>query len=141
QRMWFINRFDPSSPAYNIPFALTLTGRLDVDALRAALADVITRHESMRTVFPADENGDAVQEILDPAILATDTSWWSRPTDIAAARDLARQPFDVTRDLPIRTALVATGDDDHLLVVIIHHIAADGESLAPLLRDIVTAYT
>ncbi|MCX6468631.1 MAG: amino acid adenylation domain-containing protein [Corynebacteriales bacterium] len=135
QRMWFINVFDPTSPAYNIPFALRLHGDLDVHALRAAVHDVIARHETLRTVFPADAGGVAYQQILDPNDITDDLVW--RTEGVA---DLPSEPFDVTRETPIRAGVVATGAGEHLLVVVAHHIASDGESITPLVTDLLTAY-
>ncbi|WP_341261954.1 condensation domain-containing protein [Gordonia rubripertincta] len=134
QRMWFINQFDPASPAYNIPFAMRLRGRLDTVALRAALADVITRHEVLRTRYPQDLDGRPWQDISSADEVTVD-HWW-RDDDVAA---LTSAGFDVTRDLPIRAGMV-TESDDHLLVVVLHHIAADGESLRPLVDDLLHAY-
>ncbi|WP_407043669.1 condensation domain-containing protein, partial [Gordonia amicalis] len=134
QRMWFINQFDPSSPAYNIPFAMRLHGRLDTVALRAALADVISRHEVLRTRYPQDLDGRPWQDIV-PADEVTVDQWW-RDGDIET---LTTAGFDVTRDLPIRAGLVAASGD-HVLVVVLHHIAADGESLRPLVDDLLQAY-
>ncbi|GAA10773.1 condensation domain-containing protein, partial [Gordonia alkanivorans] len=134
QRMWFINQFDPASPAYNIPFAMRLRGRLDTVALRAALADVITRHEVLRTRYPQDLDGRPWQDIASADEVTVD-QWWC-DEDVET---LASTGFDVTRDLPIRAGIVAESDD-HLLVVVLHHIAADGESLRPLVDDLLHAY-
>ncbi|GAA3697904.1 hypothetical protein GCM10022238_12320 [Gordonia hankookensis] len=138
QRMWFINQFDSGSPAYNIPVAMRLEGPLDGDALRAALVDVMTRHEVLRTVYP-QVAGDPVQRILAPADAADRLDWESAHTE----RELfaaAAVGFDVTVDLPIRARLLATVPADHTLLLVAHHISADGESMGPLVRDLVLAY-
>ncbi|WP_312035829.1 condensation domain-containing protein, partial [Gordonia paraffinivorans] len=136
ERMWFINQFDPSSPAYNIPFALRLSGRVDVVALRTALADVIVRHEVLRTRYPQDLEGRPWQDVLDVEELGVGQWWYD-----ADVENLPNTAFDVTRDLPIRAGVVMLGSTgDHLLVVVLHHIAADGESLRPLVADLLTAY-
>ncbi|MCX6467693.1 MAG: non-ribosomal peptide synthase/polyketide synthase, partial [Corynebacteriales bacterium] len=138
QRMWFINRFDPTSPAYNIAFALRLRGDLDTAALRAAVRDVIGRHETLRTTYAQDADGTAHQVIGDPGSI-DDDRWWC-DADVAA---LPTRPFDLAVEVPIRVGLVPTGtasSDGHLLYVVIHHIASDGESIAPLVADLVTAY-
>ncbi|WP_238423674.1 condensation domain-containing protein, partial [Gordonia sp. 'Campus'] len=136
QRMWFINQFDPASPAYNIPFALRLRGRLDRVALRASLADVIDRHEVLRTRYPQSLDGSPWQQVL-PADEVPMDLWWRDHS----VETLATTPFDVTRDLPIRAG-ITDGDtpDDQILVVVLHHIAADGESLAPLVDDLLHSY-
>ncbi|MFE0752273.1 condensation domain-containing protein, partial [Gordonia sp. NPDC058843] len=140
QRMWFINQFDPTSSAYNIPFALRLQGRLDVVALRAALADVIERHEVLRTRYPQSSDGRPWQDVM-PAAEVTVDQWWRS----GGVGTLSAEPFDVTRDLPIRAGLFFPGPgeghpDEHVLVVVVHHIAADGESLVPLVDDLLQAY-
>ncbi|MGV9743694.1 amino acid adenylation domain-containing protein [Rhodococcus zopfii] len=140
QRMWLINRFDPESPVYNIPVAVRLTGRLDSAALAAAVADVVARHESLRTVFPAADTGPH-QVVLDDAPL----DLGPRPVVAGAVRDemltVLSRGFDVTVEPPIRGALLRISDVEHVLVVVVHHIAADGASTVPLARDILLAYT
>ncbi|MGW0026967.1 non-ribosomal peptide synthase/polyketide synthase [Rhodococcus sp. NPDC003383] len=140
QRLWFVNQLDTASAAYNIPMAIRLTGRLDVEALSAAVRDVVTRHEALRTVFPATADGP-VQRVLSP-----DTVPALDPVPVPADRlddalaACAATGFDVATDLPLRVTLFELGDDEHVLAVIAHHIAADGASLAPLARDVMTAY-
>ncbi|MFZ2530050.1 MAG: amino acid adenylation domain-containing protein [Rhodococcus sp. (in: high G+C Gram-positive bacteria)] len=142
QRMWLINRFDPDSPVYNIPVAVRLTGRLDIEALSAAVADVVARHESLRTVFPATDTGPH-QVVLDAAFC--DLAVTPRRVTTGSVRDemlaVLSRGFDVTTEPPIRGALLRISDDEHVLVVVVHHIAADGASTVPLARDILVAYT
>ncbi|OJF14443.1 condensation domain-containing protein [Couchioplanes caeruleus] len=118
-----------------MPYALRLTGPLDVPALRAAPADLLERHESLRTVF-AERDGVPHQVVLDRATVAIE-----RPAGDPAAwtAEAAHRPFDLSRDLPLRTHL-QTGPDGHLLLLVLHHIAADGWSVGPLLRDLSAAY-
>ncbi|WP_137874239.1 non-ribosomal peptide synthetase, partial [Rhodococcus sp. Q] len=146
QRMWFLNQFDTTSPAYNIPLAVRLTGDLDVPALRAAVTDVVDRHESLRTLFPVVD-GAPTQRIVDTADALTefveDTVAAEDVTDRIAA--FAATGFDVSAAVPVRAALytlTGTGhtDAEHVLVVVVHHISADGFSLATLARDVMTAY-
>ncbi|MCP2295731.1 amino acid adenylation domain-containing protein [Nocardia amikacinitolerans] len=143
QRMWVINRIDPESPAYNLPFAIRLTGALDAAAMRAAVADVLERHEALRTRFPAADSGSPHQEILS----AADALPGGLPVHdgvanvMEAVSAMMASGFDVTAAPPLRIALFtdpAVGE--HLLVLVVHHIVADGSSLAPLARDLVTAY-
>ncbi|WP_067833413.1 non-ribosomal peptide synthetase [Nocardia lijiangensis] len=141
QRMWVLNQLDPASASYNIPFVLRLDGELDVPALSAAVEDVLARHESLRTRFPATGHGqDPYQEILSvrevlPEGLAVETV-----DDVsAAAAALVDAGFDVTQQVPVRIRLLADGMS-RLLVVVVHHICADGASVAPLSRDLMTAY-
>ncbi|MEE2061408.1 amino acid adenylation domain-containing protein [Rhodococcus artemisiae] len=141
QRMWIINQVDTASPAYNVPIALHVTGDLDLDVLRAAFADVVARHEPLRTRYPSSERGP-YQDVLD------DAAFDFTPVPVRgevgmreALRELATAGFDVSRDLPVRTALLQLGPADHVVVVVVHHIAADGASTLPLARDTMLAYT
>ncbi|WP_440127536.1 amino acid adenylation domain-containing protein [Rhodococcus sp. SJ-3] len=136
QRLWFVNRFDPASPGYNLPFAVQLDGDLDVDALAAALSDLVERHRTLRTVYPT-----ATEQVLLPAepVAADPIAIPADALDDAAA-EFAAAGFDLTVDRPIRTRLYRTAPGRHVLVVVLHHIAADGWSLTPLLRDIAVAY-
>ncbi|UUE26996.1 amino acid adenylation domain-containing protein [Rhodococcus qingshengii] len=142
QRMWLVNQMDPGSAAYNIPLALRLTGNLDVAALRQALHDVLVRHESLRTSYPSDIEGPvqkivAVDELLSP--LET-----IQVDDEAAAFnrvvELVTTGFDVAQEVPVRTGLLELGPADFIFVLVAHHIAADGESMGPLARDMMVAY-
>uniref|UniRef100_UPI0024588058 non-ribosomal peptide synthetase n=1 Tax=Nocardia cyriacigeorgica TaxID=135487 RepID=UPI0024588058 len=141
QRMWFLNQFDTASAANNIPFALRLTGALDLAALRAAIGDVLDRHESLRTVYPATDG--AGHQVILPAEqvlseLTVEPMSSSRLPEWLAERALAG--FDVAAEVPLRIAVAQLGPDDHVLAVVVHHIAADGASMAPLATDLVTAY-
>ncbi|MFD0000109.1 amino acid adenylation domain-containing protein [Nocardia sp. NPDC127526] len=141
QRLWFLNRYSPESSAYNIAFVLRIDGDPDVTALQAALADVVERHEVLRTVFPEDAHG-ARQEVLEtarclPVLEAVETDDVGARTTL---RSLARRGFDLTRDIPLRMTLLRTGNRRHQLGIVLHHIAADGWSLGPLTRDLAVAY-
>ncbi|WP_306359684.1 non-ribosomal peptide synthetase [Nocardia sp. CC227C] len=143
QRMWFVNRYDPTSPAYNIPLALRLSGDLDRTALRHALVDVLERHEALRTVYP-DSDGVGSQRVVTAAAVELDlTPIPVRAADIGAAVAAAvGTGFDVTASVPLRLRLFRVErSDEFVLVVVAHHIALDGYSMAPLVRDVVTAYT
>ncbi|MDM7491553.1 amino acid adenylation domain-containing protein, partial [Rhodococcus sp. CSLK01-03] len=141
QRMWFLNRFDPASAANNIPVALRVRGALDVDALRRALADVVGRHEVLRTVYP-EHDGIGSQLILPPEEARHPLDPVPTPPDeiAGAVARLAAAGFDVTSEVPLRVNLLRSADDEHVLVLVVHHIAADGASIAPFVRDLVTAY-
>ncbi|WP_327120821.1 amino acid adenylation domain-containing protein [Streptomyces sp. NBC_01341] len=148
QRLWFLNRMEGPGATYNIPFVLQLEGPLDTVALRGALADVVTRHESLRTVF-AEHEGIARQDILDatsartlvplvvePVPAGEDADLWADET----VRRLAATPFDLAGDAAVRARLLRLGTDRHVLAVVLHHVVADGWSLAPLSRDLGAAY-
>ncbi|WP_338714886.1 amino acid adenylation domain-containing protein [Streptomyces acidiscabies] len=139
QRLWFLHRLDGPNAAYNIPLALSLTGKLDAEALRLALADVVDRHESLRTVFAEDAEG-AHQIIRDDAEVPWHTEQVTEsdlPAHLAAA---ARHGFDLATEIPVRATLFQTAPDHHTLLLLVHHIAGDGESIDPLRRDFVQAY-
>ncbi|MDI9915348.1 non-ribosomal peptide synthetase, partial [Rhodococcus sp. IEGM 1379] len=142
QRMWFVNQFDTSSPAYNIPVALQLDGVLDPDALRAALGDVMERHESLRTVFPGSADGPR-QAIVDPTTVALDLS----STHVSDGKLRSTLDgffcigFDVSEELSLRVKLLRLAPERHVLAIVVHHIAADGVSMAPLARDLMFAYS
>ncbi|ROO88887.1 non-ribosomal peptide synthase protein (TIGR01720 family)/amino acid adenylation domain-containing protein [Actinocorallia herbida] len=141
QRLWFLGRFEGPSATFNMPVPLRLRGALDLAALRAALADVVGRHESLRTVFP-DASGTPRQLVLDtaaalPRVTVTETTEAGVPSALAA---VAGEGFDLSVEPPFRVALLRLGADDHLLVLVLHHIAGDGWSMAPLARDVVAAY-
>ncbi|MEU8389534.1 amino acid adenylation domain-containing protein [Micromonospora sp. NPDC048843] len=139
RRLWVLDQVDGASAAYHLPVALRLTGELDVPALEAALADLAERHESLRTVFGAD--GATPQQIVLPAV-APLLDRLSVTRDELADRlaRLARKPFDLVADLPIRCTLLALAPDEHVLLIVLHHVCADGWSFGPLARDLTTAY-
>ncbi|PXX66691.1 non-ribosomal peptide synthase protein (TIGR01720 family)/amino acid adenylation domain-containing protein [Nocardia tenerifensis] len=141
QRMWFLNQFDPASAANNIPFAIRLSGSLDVSALQAAIGDVIERHETLRTVYPAID-GTGYQVILPAAQAVPDLA--PKPlTEHELAdwlRGFALTGFDVAAQVPLRIALAELSPSEHVVVVVVHHIAADGASVAPFLRDLLGAF-
>ncbi|PZT83571.1 non-ribosomal peptide synthetase [Streptomyces sp. AC1-42W] len=141
QRLWFLNRFEGPSATYNVPLVVRLDGPLDTPALGQALADVVERHESLRTVFP-ETGGVPRQHILgaDRADLdPTPRDTAPDRLDEALAAEVAHT-FDVTTDLPVRARLLRLGAESHVLVLLVHHIAGDGWSLAPLARDLGDAY-
>ncbi|ROP35964.1 amino acid adenylation domain-containing protein [Saccharothrix texasensis] len=140
RRLWFVNRLDEENPSYAVPVSLRLRGEVDVPALRAALADVVARHEALRTVFP--EVGGTPHQQVRHGVTAPFTLLDRAPGDLdAVLRRLVSAPFDLTADLPLRTALIRLADDEHVLLLVLHHIAGDGWSMGPLLRDLADAYT
>ncbi|MFD5259247.1 amino acid adenylation domain-containing protein, partial [Streptomyces bobili] len=142
RRLWFLGQLEGPSPTYNIPMAMRLHGHVDISALQAALGDVAGRHESLRTVFHQAEDGQPYQHILSPA--DTQLAFIVTETDEAgleaALRAEAATGFDLARDIPVRARLFVLGPDEYVLMLVVHHIAADGWSMAPLARDLSTAY-
>ncbi|WNY34964.1 condensation domain-containing protein [Curtobacterium flaccumfaciens] len=141
RRLWFLNRLEPDSAAYNIPVVLRLDGPLSAEALRAAFVDVAMRHEPLRTIVPFVGDGP-VQQVLEGAAaeppFLTVTVPEHRIDDVVRAE--ATRGFDVTSETPLRAVLLRIDDDHHVLVATMHHIASDGWSLAPFARDLGTAY-
>ncbi|KAF0966501.1 Gramicidin S synthase 2 [Rhodococcus sp. T7] len=141
QRMWFLNQFETSSPAYNMPAAVRLTGPLDTAALDAAIGDLIARHESLRTVFP-DSRGGPHQVILEPGDFTPDITPF-RVSEAGLRADLQEfllAGFDVSQAVPLRVKVYSLGDAEHVLAFVVHHISADGVSMEPLIRDVMIAY-
>ncbi|WP_027495503.1 non-ribosomal peptide synthetase [Rhodococcus sp. JG-3] len=142
QRLWFLNQFDPTSPAYNMPIAIRVAACSDASLVLTALRDVAERHEALRTYYPDD--GDGPRQVVRP----TDTVLVDVPArtvpehhldDSVAA--IAGQGFDVAADVPIRAALMSVEESgDTVVVVAVHHISMDGWSLDPLVRDFAFAH-
>ena len=143
RRLWFLDQLEgpDGGSTYHMPLALRLSGRLDEPALRAAVADVVARHESLRTVFP-QADGQPRQQILE----ADASSLWDEVVDVdeaglaPAVAAIAGRGFDLSTEAPLRTQLLALGPDEHVLVLVVHHVAADGWSMGVLGRDLGTAY-
>nr|WP_051843721.1 condensation domain-containing protein [Streptomyces sp. NRRL F-2305] len=141
QRLWFLAQLEGPSATYNIPLALRLSGDLDIEALTLALADVVARHESLRTVYPERE-GTPYQRVMPaedarpalPVLAAGEDTL----ADVLAAE--SAHVFDLAADLPVQARLIRLGAREHVLLVVMHHIASDGWSIAPLLRDLAHAY-
>ncbi|NMM92293.1 non-ribosomal peptide synthetase, partial [Rhodococcus sp. SRB_17] len=143
QRMWFLNRFDPESAAYNIPIVVRLTGNVDAQALALAVRDVLARHESLRTVFPDSEEGP-YQSVLSAASVQLDLD----PIAVAGEQDLKSAVyavvgggFDITTEVPLRVGIFRISEHEYTLALVVHHISADGFSMRPLARDVMVAYT
>ncbi|MCY4668640.1 MAG: amino acid adenylation domain-containing protein, partial [Rhodococcus sp.] len=141
QRMWFLSRFDAVSGVNNIPIVLRLSGVVDVAALSAAVSDVVARHEILRTVYPEFE-GVGFQQVLPVGGFAVDIS--AVPTDeadlLGVLAPVVTEGFDVTSEVPLRVRLFQTGSSEFVLALVVHHIAADGVSMGPLVRDVSMAY-
>ncbi|BFV55962.1 non-ribosomal peptide synthetase [Kitasatospora sp. CMC57] len=140
-RLWFYEQIAGTSSAYNLPYALRLTGELDTEALRLALTDVLDRHEALRTTY-GELDGQPFQRVLPieevaPVWTVAPCSEQSLETELAAACNLA---FDLTAELPIRPFLFRLAEHEHVLLLVMHHIATDGWSLGPLTRDLAAAY-
>lgn len=143
-RLWFLDRFVGGVVTYNMPTAFGINGPLDVDALGAAIDDVIARHESLRTIFP-DIDGVPRQYVV-PA----EPGMWRRGNAVAVSTSeqdaadelmaLAGHRFDLSAEIPIRAQIYSMGREKYAVGIVVHHIAADGWSIAPLVRDLGVAY-
>jgi amino acid adenylation domain-containing protein len=146
QRLWFINQLEPESTAYNIPIALRITGELDVAALEQAFGDLIERHETLRTTFVTN-NGRPEQSISSPrkfALSITDLSHvLSSEREKEAQRLTAKEaqvPFDLASGPLLRTLLIKLSDQDHVLLLTMHHIVSDAWSMGLLARELTALY-
>ncbi|MFJ8042102.1 amino acid adenylation domain-containing protein [Kitasatospora sp. NPDC096147] len=141
-RLWFHQQAQGTgSTAYNFPYAIRLAGELDRAALESALADVVARHEVLRTGY-REVDGEP-QQVVRAAELALPEWSFAELTGEQLRAELARVgdlPFDLATDLPIRPHLYRTGEQEHVLLLVLHHIATDGWSLGPFTRDLATAY-
>uniref|UniRef100_UPI00068B5399 non-ribosomal peptide synthetase n=1 Tax=Andreprevotia chitinilytica TaxID=396808 RepID=UPI00068B5399 len=149
QRLWFLDQLDTNAgAAYHLPIALRLRGQLDITALRAALDQLIARHDSLRTTFtPTD--GEPVQHIAaaDIGFALSEQDWGALPADaqpaaidqLIAAESSA--PFDLTHGPLIRGQLIRLGDGDYLLLINQHHIVSDAWSIGVLVREVSALYT
>ncbi|WDF36154.1 amino acid adenylation domain-containing protein [Streptomyces sp. T12] len=141
RRLWFLHRLEGPGAAYNIPLAVRLTGgTLDTEALRAALADLVARHEILRTVYP-DADGIPCQRVLDAVRPDLRIDTVGDEAELARRLgELASVGFRIDEEIPLRAHLIGLGPEDGVLLLVLHHIAADGWSLHPLVRDLATAY-
>ncbi|WP_372507766.1 amino acid adenylation domain-containing protein [Mycobacterium barrassiae] len=143
-RLWFIDQLQGRSSAYNMPLAVRLVGPLDVGALGAAFADVVERHESLRTLITAPD-GTPQQVVAEPeradfgwrVVDATEWSMNELEREVEAA---ALRSFDLSAEVPLRALVFRVGVGVHVLVAVVHHIAADGWSISTLTRDLSQAY-
>ncbi|MET8074677.1 condensation domain-containing protein, partial [Streptomyces sp. NPDC005271] len=140
QRLWFLDRLEGPGATYNLPVALNLSGPLDREALRASLADLTARHEALRTVFAEDSEGvhQVVLAEARPELSVVRAGEGELDRLVAEA---VRAGFDLSRELPLRVTLFETGEDEHVLLLLLHHIVGDGWALPVLAEDLAAAYT
>ena len=146
QRLWFLNQYESNSSVYNIPSALRLKGTLNVGALEHSLNEIVRRHESFRTTFSTVE-GEPVQ-VISPTLNVSLSGVDLRETAESEREDKsrrrvdeeARRPFDLARGPLFRATLIRLGDDDHILVLTMHHIVSDGWSMGVLFQELSVLY-
>jgi len=142
-RLWFIHKYEGPSATYNVALAARLIGRLNSAALVAAIGDVVARHESLRTVF-AETDGVPWQQILAAEAVQVPVAIGEvsdGPQSAAAVAKAAQHRFNLTTEIPVRAELLKVRETEHVLVLVVHHIAADGGSFVPLARGLSVAYT
>jgi amino acid adenylation domain-containing protein/non-ribosomal peptide synthase protein (TIGR01720 family) len=146
QRLWFLDQLEPGSPFYNIPAAVRLRGALDTPALQHSLDALIARHETLRTTF-ALVDGHPVQVIAPSGHAALplhdlrDQASATQAVTVAQwARTEARTPFDLAQGPLLRATLLRLADDEHVLLLTLHHIITDGWSMGVLVRELATLY-
>jgi amino acid adenylation domain-containing protein/FkbM family methyltransferase len=146
RRLWFLDRLQPDSAAYNLPTAILMEGELDAGALETALRGLVARHEALRTRYV--EGTDGPEQVIDPPwpipLPRIDLSGLPEAARRAEAARLAsedaRRPFDLARGPVLRTTLIRMGPSSHTLLLTVHHIAADGWSLAVFVREMGALY-
>ncbi len=140
ERLWFLDKLDPGSVAYNIPARLRMTGRLDVGALARALCEIVHRHEVLRTTF-ATVDGKPAQVIHDATDLrlAVEDAGGDEGVREAAAAEMAR-PFDLAHGPLLRARLLRLSEDAHVLLLTMHHIVSDAWTKGVFLRELAALY-
>lgn len=147
RRMWFVQALDPDGTVANISVSYRLTGPLDPARLQAALAAVAARHPVLRTVYTVDDAGEPhpVLTEVTPGFAEHDLSGLADQArtlrlEVLAQREFAT-PFQLESDAPLRLTLVRVAPDEHILLLVVHHIAWDDDSWAVFFTDLTAAYT
>ncbi|WP_253884930.1 amino acid adenylation domain-containing protein [Actinokineospora diospyrosa] len=146
QRLWFLNQLDPTSPLYNTNLGVRALGELDTAVLRECVLDLVARHEVLRTRLVAGQDG--LHQVVEPSPVVpfdhvdlSDTPERDREAElrllIAASTE---RPFDLTAEVPIRVLTVRLADDEHLLLLTMHHVATEGPSMRILHRELGDLY-
>ena len=146
RRLWLVNRLEESNPSYNVPFHLRLRGTLDVPLLERCLAEVVRRHAVLRTTF-REVDGEPVQVIAPTATvpvavldLAHTTGAEQQSRVALLIREESEALFDIARGPLIRAKLLRIAPQEHVLVLVMHHIVSDGWSVGVLVRELFTIY-
>jgi hypothetical protein len=147
QRLWFLDQWAPGDPAYNAVVAMRARGPLDVERLERALVAVVDRHQALRTVFRADDGTPRQVVLADWAFELSTVDLRQLPVAnreaemLALAREEARRPFDLANDLMLRVTAIRLGEEEHVLLVLEHHIAFDGWSDELLFAELGELYS
>ena len=146
QRLWFLDRMAPGNPVYNVPTCFRVRGPLDTRAFAGALSEIVRRHEILRTTF-AVEDGEAVQTISPGLkfsanlVNLTYAPSQAREEEVEKlAIEEARLPFDLERGPLMRATLFRLAQDEHVVLITMHHIVCDGWSMGVLFRELAGIY-
>ncbi len=141
-RLWFVDQLSPDTAAYNIPVALRLQGPLDVAALADSFDGVLRRHQALRTYFPVTETGpvQSVSDATPPRLGVVDSTETPEDEFRTELAEAARRPFDLGNGPLVRLALYRRAADDHVLLLVMHHIVADGWSLGVMTEEVTAGY-
>ena len=140
QRLWFLDQLEPESTAYNIPLAVRLVGELNVEALERTLSEIVRRHEVLRTRF-VDVDGEPRQEVLPPVPIKLSITEVDDETAVRALVNAeASEAFDLVTGPMLRVKLLRLGDEDHVVLLTMHHIASDGWSMGVLIKEVAGLY-
>ncbi|MEU5840866.1 amino acid adenylation domain-containing protein [Rhodococcus sp. NPDC047139] len=140
QRLWFMYRMEGPSPTYNVPITVDLHGHVDPDALHHAVSEVLARHQSLRTVL-VERDGVGMQHVLDEVAVPFAVEVVDRDVLAGRLHSEARHAFDLEREIPLRIRLFTITPDEHVMLVLAHHIASDELSTPLLLRDLGNFYS
>jgi amino acid adenylation domain-containing protein len=146
QRLWFMDQLDPGTPAFNIPAAIRFLGPLDTDVLKRCFAEIVKRHETLRTTF-ASEDGKPVQVISESAEYELSTIDLRHLPEDERMKEVQRmitsdcqRPFDLTRCPLMRSTLLLLGERDQVMVLMMHHIIGDVWSIRVIMRELAALY-
>ncbi|GII00832.1 non-ribosomal peptide synthetase [Planobispora takensis] len=139
ERLWFLHRYDPADPGYNVNIVHRVTGPVDGGVLALALGDLQARHEALRTRFPERE-GRPYGLVEPPSAVPVELLELSEQQALHAVAERTNAPFDLAAGPPIRATLIGLGTGEHVLCLVLHHIVADGWSLNILLAELGACY-
>ena len=146
QRLWFLDQMTPGSTAYNLPSAMRLRGTLDIPALTRSLNEIVRRHEALRTTFEVVE-GEPVQVIARASALTIPLVELAAVDEFERETEMQRligeesvQAFNLARGPLLRAKLLRVAEDDHVLLLTLHHIICDGWSMGLLIQELAALY-
>ena len=146
ETLWFLNQLQPNCPAYNQPNALRLKGNLDIDSMRKALNTIVLRHEILRTTFISPDGNPlqvigAPQSVELPVVELSDISGMAQQAELdRRILEITNRPFDLSRDLMLRAALLQLSATDHVFLLVMYHIVSDGWSVGVFFQELAVLY-